>query len=73
MASQPKCRFPHRHNRDGSHDSICISRYATVASARNEADLTQQEQDHACDMVVLNYASQSCPVPGEAASGERAA
>jgi len=44
MASQPNCRFPHRHNRDGSHDSICISCYATVASVRNEADLADMSK-----------------------------
>ena len=36
MAFQPTRRFPHRHNKDGSYDSICISCYATIASVRNE-------------------------------------
>ena len=72
MDSQAKCRFPHRHNRDGSHDSICISCYATVASVRDEADLAEHEQGHLCDMVFLNYATQSCRGPGERRLKERA-
>jgi len=48
VVSQSTSRFPHRHNRDGSRDSICISCNATVAFAQNEADLAQHEQDHVC-------------------------
>ena len=73
MVSQPKYRFTHRHNKDGSHDSICISCYATVASVRNEADLTEHEQDHVCDMVSVNYASQSCRGPRERLFGGKGA
>ncbi len=65
MASKLTCRFPHRHNKDGSHDSICISCYATVASVRNEAELAQYEQDHVCNMAFLNYSFQSCPAPND--------
>lgn len=72
MASQLTYRFPHRHNKDGSHDSICISCYATVASVQNEADLAQHEQDHVCDLVFLDYAKQSCRVPSEHSSEETA-
>jgi hypothetical protein len=72
MDSQLTCRFPHRHNRDGSHDSICILCYATIASVRNEADLAQHEQEHICDLIFLDYASQSCRVPKERASEESA-
>ena len=72
MVSQSTSRFPHRHNRDGSHDSICILCYATVASVQNEADLAQHEQDHICDLVFLDYASQSCRVPSQHSSEESA-
>lgn len=65
MDSHQTRRFPHRHNRDGSHDSICISCYSTVASVQDEADLAQHEQDHVCDMVFLDYASRSCRVPSQ--------
>jgi hypothetical protein len=60
MASQLTCRFPRRHNGDGSHDSICISCFATVASVRNVTELAQHEQDHACEMTLLNHIGQSC-------------
>jgi len=62
MDSQRTCRFPHRHNMDGSHDSICILCYETIASVRIEADLAQHERDHICEMVFLDYTSQSCRV-----------
>jgi hypothetical protein len=68
MVSQSTSRFPHRHNRDGSYDSICISCYATVASVQNEADLAQLEQDHVCNMVFLDYAGQCCRVPSHHSS-----
>ena len=49
MVAQLTCRFPSKHNGNGSHDSICISCFASVASVRNEAELAQREQDHICD------------------------
>jgi hypothetical protein len=38
MVAQLTCRFPSKHNGNGSHDSICISCFASVASVRNEAN-----------------------------------
>ena len=71
MDSQLNHRFPHRHNSDGSHDSICITCYATVASAHNEGDLAQHEQDHVCDLVLLGYASQPCRAPSSSRDSDR--
>lgn len=70
MIFQPTRRFPHRHNKDGSYDSICISCYATIASVRNEAELAKLEQDHVCEMVFLNPISQPSGVPGKHYSEE---
>ncbi len=70
IASQLTCHFPHRHNKDGSHDSICILCFATIASVQNEADLAQHEQNHICDMVFLDYTSQTCRVPSRHFSDE---
>jgi hypothetical protein len=63
IASLLTCRFPHRPNGDGLHNSICISCYARLASVRNEAYLAQHEQDHVRDSVFLNYACQPSRVP----------
>jgi hypothetical protein len=41
-------RFAHRHNRDGSHDSICTACAATVASVQDENELGSHESSHAC-------------------------
>jgi len=70
MDSQLTRSFPHRHNTDGSHDSICISCYATVASVQNEADLARYEEDHVCDIVFPDYLSQSCRAPSQHSSEE---
>jgi hypothetical protein len=53
--------FPHRLNRDGSYDSICLTCFATVANAKEAADLDVLDQGHVCDPVVL---SQRGPVLG---------
>jgi hypothetical protein len=47
MFSQTK--FPHRHNRDGSHDSICTACLATVATVLIEEELRSYESAHVCD------------------------
>lgn len=43
-----KRNFPHRRNRDGSHDSICPHCFRTVATRREEAELPDDEQRHVC-------------------------
>jgi hypothetical protein len=40
--------FPHRQNRDGSWDSICMKCYLTVANKPTEAELAVIESCHAC-------------------------
>jgi hypothetical protein len=41
--------FPHRQNRDGSLDSICITCFATVGSASTDAELSDFDKKHVCD------------------------
>jgi len=41
-------QFPHRHNADGSYDSICPTCLMTVASVRTEAELASCEHAHVC-------------------------
>jgi hypothetical protein len=50
--------FPHQHNADGSHDSICTLCLATVATVQNEWELTSHESAHVCEPVNLYPASQ---------------
>jgi hypothetical protein len=58
MLTLLKARFPHRHNADGSHDSICTACFATVAKVRNEDDLAGPESAHVCEPISLYRVSQ---------------
>ena len=40
--------YPHRRNRDGSFDSICLNCFATLATARTEPELLVYEEMHVC-------------------------
>jgi len=40
--------FKHRHNREGTWDSICVKCYLTVATAANEEGLCTAEEAHDC-------------------------
>jgi hypothetical protein len=55
MAKARYIAYPHRRNSDGSVDSICITCFATIAHARDEAALTGQEKKHSCNRQVLVY------------------
>jgi hypothetical protein len=51
----PPPAFPHRHNRDGSYDSICVKCFATIATERIEEMLVESEQAHACRHKPMPY------------------
>jgi len=44
---------PHRKNRDGSYDSICLRCFATIATARREEDLIGPDRGHVCRPATL--------------------
>jgi hypothetical protein len=48
MLTLLKPSFAHRHNPDGSHDSICTKCYHTVETAIEEEDLAAAERSHDC-------------------------
>jgi hypothetical protein len=48
MAHGSRIAFPHRHNADGSIDSICSECFRTVASESAEAQLQAAEGTHDC-------------------------
>jgi hypothetical protein len=48
MSADPKLLFPHRHNKNGSHDAICAICYMTVDSQDIEVDLRRLEATHVC-------------------------
>ncbi len=53
MAAPALVFFPHRHNKDGSFDSICTKCFATIASAQIDAELAVYDRKHVCDPLVL--------------------
>jgi len=56
-------QFPHRHNTDGSFDSICPRCVITIATAMDESDLSHSEAIHECDPVLVAYYGRMCRQP----------
>ncbi len=59
----PRSTFPHRHNRDGSYDSICVKCFATIATERIEEMLAQSEQKHMCRSKPMLYTKHLSRLP----------
>lgn len=57
MAIPPRPIFPHRHNPDGTFDSICSRCLVTVATKRRESDLQDTEGTHVCSDLDLSRIS----------------
>jgi hypothetical protein len=45
---------PHRRNRDGSYDSICLNCFATIAAGKSEAELWRHDKMHVCVPATLS-------------------
>jgi hypothetical protein len=41
--------FPHRKNKDGTFDSICLKCLATVVRTKSESELEQHDKRHVCE------------------------
>jgi hypothetical protein len=46
-------KFAHRHNPDGTYDSICPRCIQTIATVRDETELPRIESQHTCDPDIL--------------------
>ena len=53
MTNARNIAYPHRHNADGSIDSICITCFATIAQTKDEAALFELERNHFCNRSFL--------------------
>jgi hypothetical protein len=53
MTQVMRIAYAHRHNRDGSFDSICKTCFATVGQTKDEAALAQLELTHYCPAWIL--------------------
>lgn len=49
MSNPGSHHFHHRQNDNGTHDSICLMCYLTVATACEESHLAPHENMHVCD------------------------
>jgi hypothetical protein len=47
--------FKHRHNQDGSFDSICPLCFRTIDTRLRQEELDQDESSHICDAVDLMW------------------
>ena len=63
MLTLLKPGFPHRHNADGTHDSICTVCFTTVATAQNDWELAAHESTHFCDPLWSYRYSRDTSVP----------
>jgi hypothetical protein len=45
--------YPHRHNKNGTYDSICLKCFATVATTLTEPELAFHDRRHICDPLLL--------------------
>jgi hypothetical protein len=53
MADRTDVFYPHRRNRNGSFDSICLTCLATVAAGKSEPELVELEKVHVCNLAFL--------------------
>lgn len=62
-------RFTHRHNPDGTFDSICMSCFQTVGHEKRESDLAAAEAVHKCILKLVDMGPlKKAPEPEEAPS-----
>jgi hypothetical protein len=54
MTFQTAPFFPHRRNKDGSFDSICLKCFATIASHMTQDELKEFDQTHVCANSLLS-------------------
>ena len=54
LAIKIPANYPHRRNADGSYDSVCMTCFATVASAKTEDELLPYERKHICAISALS-------------------
>ena len=54
MTYSPGPFFPHRRNKDGSFDSICLTCFATVASHLTDEELKEHDKNHLCHNTLLS-------------------
>jgi hypothetical protein len=54
MADKLIAFYPHRRNKDGSYDSICLTCFVTVAFGKSEAELMGYDRQHVCEFSTMS-------------------
>jgi hypothetical protein len=54
MFSQTAVFYPHRLNSDGSFESICLTCFATFATAETESELLEYDKRHICEPTTVS-------------------
>jgi hypothetical protein len=50
----PLLLYSHRHNTNGSYDSICLVCFATVATTQTKPELAVYDERHVCNQFLLS-------------------
>jgi hypothetical protein len=72
MADRLIAFYPHRRNKDGSYDSICLNCLLTVASGKSEAELIKLDTQHVCAFSTLSQRTFHRNVPKREKPSQRA-
>jgi hypothetical protein len=72
MAEKLIAFYPHRRNKDGSYDSICLNCLLTVATGKSEAELMKLDEKHVCEYSTLSQRAFDRNVPVRRNPSQRA-
>jgi hypothetical protein len=60
MSFQLPAFYPHRRNKNGSYDSICLKCFATVAANKTDDELAELDKRHVgSDSILSNLANRA--------------
>lgn len=62
MALEFAPSYPHRRKADGMYESVCLTCFATIATAKHESDLTEADRKHVCGDSPLSQRASVKPV-----------
>ena len=63
MADKLIAFYPHRRNKEGSYDSLCLTCFVTIAFGKSEAELMNLDTHHVCEFSTLSQRAMNRNVP----------
>jgi hypothetical protein len=58
----PATFYPHKRNKDGSYESVCMNCFQTVGTSQSEEELTELDKAHTCSPSPLSQRGTRRPV-----------